>query len=690
MKHPKNWLIVTIIPVILILTSIAINKAAGPFYLTRIDPEYVYLLNGLNCSILEFDHIGHVDHPGTPFQIVTGIFILLTYIFAGQGGIAHDVISRPELYLSGASFLLSLLTALSVLWLGKINLNITGKKLPSLILQCLFFFSFILIETLSRYMPDRFLIVVIVLLIGFIIKFLYQPGYSEKKFAFISGVIMGIGLVTKFHFFPLLIVPLFLIKKFKNILWYVSSLSLSAILNFMPVHNHHAHFRKFITRIVTHEGLYGTGTEQIFNWHGILDNIKGILYSELSFTLAIILAAFLVIYLNLKSELRDKNRKEIRFLWAFLCISLIGILVVAKHYKNFYIIPIVSFTAFAYYTIFRIGNNLLRFKYLNFVFIIFLLLLFIKTNRNISPYLRNLKSQYSENMLLLREINNHISKNDYLLTEPTWRSGPAIENALVFGLSYIKNNSFYYKYFHNQYPNLLTWEGEKNPLKFARMFPCDMELLFKSGKNIYVLSTDDRNADVICTNLKNQSDSFHTEIKRDTVFSNAGKNEYLIRLSPDHRWGVKAEISCGFEKFINGQLYTDDEKFRLVGNPNPDHKVRFNGNTSLLLESWTLSPYYHIDNLKKGDIIEATILCTGSKSSGQPAGKLVFSTINDSIVAEVHEPIVEVGEHWYFYRLKYKTDLSINEDTIKCYFQNAGSNPLYCDDFEVKHLSENY
>ena len=56
-----------------------------PFYASRIDPEYVYLINGLNCGIFKFPRIGHMDHPGTPFQFFTGICIRFIHLFFGKG-----------------------------------------------------------------------------------------------------------------------------------------------------------------------------------------------------------------------------------------------------------------------------------------------------------------------------------------------------------------------------------------------------------------------------------------------------------------------------------------------------------------------------------------------------------------------------------------------------------------------------
>ena len=91
-------------------------QANGPFYLTRIDPDYVYLLNGLNSGIFRFDRIGHVDHPGTPFQIFLGASIDLIHMFSGRGNVVEDVLTRPEFYMRNSSHILAIVFAFFLLW----------------------------------------------------------------------------------------------------------------------------------------------------------------------------------------------------------------------------------------------------------------------------------------------------------------------------------------------------------------------------------------------------------------------------------------------------------------------------------------------------------------------------------------------------------------------------------------------
>ncbi|MEZ5197903.1 MAG: hypothetical protein R2764_16415 [Bacteroidales bacterium] len=230
-----NKRLIFVVPGVVILWSLFLSHLAGPFYLSRIDPEYPYLLNGLNCSLLEFIRIGHVDHPGTPFQVITGIFIQITYWFVGQGSLVEDVISRPELYLNAASFFLSVLTAGVVLWLGKVALNSKINLAGVIVLQLSVFFTSVLVDIPSRYIPDRILALYTLIFVGLCIKYFYRDNYSAMRFAVQAGIVMGIGFVTKFNFLPLLIVPLIVVGKMKERVVYIISLVVASVISFLPV-----------------------------------------------------------------------------------------------------------------------------------------------------------------------------------------------------------------------------------------------------------------------------------------------------------------------------------------------------------------------------------------------------------------------------------------------------------------------
>ena len=97
--NPFRRSLVYLIPLVSLLAGFWIFSRILPFHVKNIDPEYPYLINGLNCALLRFNMIGHTDHPGTPFQLFCGLIIRLTHLLAGRESIVADVFRRPDFYL---------------------------------------------------------------------------------------------------------------------------------------------------------------------------------------------------------------------------------------------------------------------------------------------------------------------------------------------------------------------------------------------------------------------------------------------------------------------------------------------------------------------------------------------------------------------------------------------------------------
>jgi len=129
MKNILSKIKLFVFPAIAILWGIYIFFFFDPFYSRSIDPEFPYLINGLNCAQLRFNFIGHFDHPGTPFQVFNGIVIKITHLVSGKGDIAQDVFARPEHYMNAISTALLLLQAILIFVVGLFG---SKRKIPFL------------------------------------------------------------------------------------------------------------------------------------------------------------------------------------------------------------------------------------------------------------------------------------------------------------------------------------------------------------------------------------------------------------------------------------------------------------------------------------------------------------------------------------------------------------------------------
>lgn len=686
MKKQFVQIIILFFPIIYIVWGIFINHIAGPFYLTRIDPDYQYLLNGLNCAIIEFDRINHVDHPGTPFQVISGIFIQIIHLFSGSESIVEDVYKNPEKYLSISSFFLTVITAWVLLWLGNTVYKLTRDLFGALVLQSSLFFSAFLSDIPFRYIPDRLLIILMLLFIGLCIKYFYGT-LKEKKFTILSGIIMGMGFITKFVFLPFLVIPFIVIRKVKYKIIYLVSLFVSSIAFFLPVYDKYEHFTTFIAGIISHDGLYGGGKSQVFNPDIITDNLNKMMLENMVFFALFLVSIIIVIVFIAKPALRKKNKHEFLFLVAIIIASIGTFVMVAKHYKSYYLVSLLSAGAFIFYLFYRISKNFALSKYSKYLFYIILVWILYMPLPWMNLVIKNRIKHVEEYQQTANTLNKIISNQDYTFMEANWRSGPFVTNGMVWALSYIDHVAYFYNQYEKIYPNHLTWEGQNNPIKYARMIDADNEAILKSGKSIYIYSAPGRYSRSLIDYLRIQEANFNIPLVIDTVFSNLAKEQYLIR-ARNTDWFTKIDISSGFEKIYNNYIYSEAGKEKFIGEFSLNTEEVCNGFNSIKLgNEYTQSPKMILQNVKKGDYFELTI--RRRKNHLDNKGRLVIGFEDENkepIYYTNEEKLSSVSSDWEIVRLSGTIETQPKFYSVVCYYQYTGSSEVYIDDFTIKHF----
>src|SRR6476646_430590 len=105
---------VFVAPLLLTLTFLLIRTLSGPFYLgTNYDPDYAYLFNALNLAV--FHPPRHIDHPGTPVQVVGALVLRAQHPVASNVELAFDTIRNSEIRLGQLNFVLFILLLLCVI-----------------------------------------------------------------------------------------------------------------------------------------------------------------------------------------------------------------------------------------------------------------------------------------------------------------------------------------------------------------------------------------------------------------------------------------------------------------------------------------------------------------------------------------------------------------------------------------------
>lgn len=545
--------IIFILPALVVVWGIFNLSFFDPFFAKSSDPEFPYLVNGLNCALLKFNYIGHYDHPGTPFQVFIGIVIRFAYLISGKGDLAQDVFSRPEYYLNAASLALTTLQALLMAIVGWLGLK---RKIPFwqiLFLQAGFIFNDVLFWLFARVNPDRFFMISgLLFIIGFM-KYGYE-NRSSLKFAVFSGIVMALGLATKFNYLPVLLLPLLLIDTNKNRLVYIGSGIVSFFAFIAPIITKFDDYFRFLTSIFKHDGLYGSGESKVLNLDKMLDSFALIfkLNPELLLLVAILAA---LVFISFKR----KDKSALLFA-GFLLIILVQIVMVSKHFKNYYLAPTFILYGFMFFKISSYWEKTTQSKSQHiFVCNLLPVLFILSTTWKLQRDYPIISEQKKHRELLRQFTDKTITHQDFLFIEPTWESGPFKENAIVYGLSYCGHRDKYLQQLTAVNPNVITYEGNELPVKLWRGMETNLDSVAASGRNIYIYSSPGRNASVLKEMIVKSAERNNLHLAVDTVYADKQLNDEIIRIKATNsqsKWTPLNVIQESRQNKINRYIET--------------------------------------------------------------------------------------------------------------------------------------
>jgi hypothetical protein len=350
-----------VLPVMMALAAVLLKDARGPYWLgSNSDPEYVYLLNAANLAGLK--GVGHIDHPGTPVQVLGAVTIRVVHFFNFSPGIDWhtDVLRRPEYYLKAINIVMIVLNVLMLLTLGMFTYFLAKNFWLSIWLQLSPFFSITLLEFgLPRVTPEPLLFFSSSLMMAVLVFVLIHPGHLTtpgKKviMIFIFGVIIGFGTACKITFIPLVVIPLILLSKIKNKILFLFAAVISFVIFTLPIIRMYPRFFDWIFNLFTHSGHYGGGAAKLVSTQKYFKNIKILLAGNPFFSIILVLALAIVVITVLVPRLRQTHCAAIHFklLAAVAAAQVTGLLMVAKHSAHHYLLPVLNLSGMAFFLIF--------------------------------------------------------------------------------------------------------------------------------------------------------------------------------------------------------------------------------------------------------------------------------------------------------------------------------------------------
>jgi len=366
------------------------------------DPEYAYLMNGLNIGMLK--PVGHTDHPGTTVQIYGSLILRGEYLLQPEKseGFEEHVLSHADQYIELERKGLIILNGLMLFVLGLLSFLMLRNAWLSLLLQLMPFVSVTLTEhTFTKVAPEPVLLMAVAVFVLLLLRYYLSQDKGNKKFVFSFSAVTALGLVTKVTFLPLVAIPLIIFNSWKVRKQFLFWLVPFTLLFTIPALPQYPHTAKWFLGLIAHTGIYGEGGLGVINPVRYILDLGGIVVNNpvLIFTM---LAASFIIFVSLinnsfRSELR--NNLNFRFLFALLIAGTLGVLMVAKHYlANHYIIPELCLMAPTWIFIFFYLKEKVNEKYCSVIRWIPLLLLLISAGMVFSnaAYLKEADKGYRD------------------------------------------------------------------------------------------------------------------------------------------------------------------------------------------------------------------------------------------------------------------------------------------------------
>jgi hypothetical protein len=348
-KKPKAalYMLYLVLPAILLYTSLSFKEARGPYFIgAAYDPEYAYLLGSLNAANFRTSNL--FTHPGTPVQIIGGAVLRAHSL--NYANLQNDVLKRPEHYLSRLNGFILGVNVIMLIFLGMTAFFLTGDIIPGLIVQMTPFLSCSAQYSLARFNTEPFLIMAVLMLIGAIlIKTLKKstpPSGDNHTFILACALIGGFGLAIKIPFMPLLLVPLFMFKKFSSMVKYGAAALVFFFLLLLPYYHHINIYFRWLWKIIQHTGQYGEGKAGFIDFNTLLPNIETLFRRETIFTWTLSLSILFILVNLAVPRLRQFALKNSIFkaLMGLVTANIVCSMITLKHFALKYLLAGFSLT----------------------------------------------------------------------------------------------------------------------------------------------------------------------------------------------------------------------------------------------------------------------------------------------------------------------------------------------------------
>ncbi len=339
-------LVLALLPGLCTAIGWVLQQQKGPYWVgSNLDPEYAYLLNALN--ILNGRAPAHIDHPGTPLQLLGAGVLWVSYNLQSLGQAAlpalnQQVLSQPEFYLGLMHGVLLGLIALSLFLVGWLTWHLSQNLVLGLILQSAPLLTLANVNALSRMSPEPLLMALTQGMVALLLVYLFRPGCDRRVwFALSLGGLYGLGMATKITFLPLGL-GLLLLPGLRRRLWGLGMAIATFLLATLPIFSRYRQMQNWFTNLATHTGTYGTGAPGVIAPDQVGQNGLSLVTAEPIFFGLVLLSTLAYLLLWRQGAVSDDRwpvHRCRRLLGLLLLILGAQILITVKHPGAHYLLP---------------------------------------------------------------------------------------------------------------------------------------------------------------------------------------------------------------------------------------------------------------------------------------------------------------------------------------------------------------
>ncbi|HEX8168850.1 MAG TPA: hypothetical protein VF601_24065 [Beijerinckiaceae bacterium] len=278
MKRSRH-VILLVVPALVAAIGLYSMRLILPVYVGNniygYDPAYVYLLNGV--SIFLGLPPAHIDHPGTPAQVVTAVVAGLWWSLFEQipGSLLDAAVADPEKYVRVMGIFFLGCNVVANWFLGH-RVSVAAASLPvGVVAQTGPLFLGLLAPHLAYLAPEAMLLALAMVILGLLSGAMFRPESNGPRLgaSLAAGALGGVGLATKVTFAPMLAI-LFVIPRDRRLLACLLAAFVAVIVSLLPVYDYAGAIVRWFLALATHKGRYGVGERGIVDVPVIVAQLK--------------------------------------------------------------------------------------------------------------------------------------------------------------------------------------------------------------------------------------------------------------------------------------------------------------------------------------------------------------------------------------------------------------------------------